>query len=102
MMENIYFTTTNGKLVNNYDIAKAAIINGDCIDDNNFEEVRKYASTCNGIVREIKPSIKKCLQNGEKVTAVKLYYIRHPGIGLKEAKEAVDIMEAKMKSKNTI
>lgn len=102
MMENIYFTTTNGTLVNNYDIAKTAIINGDYIDNNNFEEVRKYAGTCKGIVREINPSIKKCLQNGEKVTAVKLYYTRHPGIGLKEAKEAVDIMEAKMKSKNTI
>lgn len=58
MMENIYFTTTNGTLVNNYDIAKTAIINGDYIDDNNFEEVRKYASNCKGIVREIKPSIK--------------------------------------------
>ena len=97
MMENIYFTTINGTLVNNYDIAKAAIIN-----ENNFDEVRRYASTCRGIIKEIRPSIKKCLQNGEKVTAIKLYYIRHPGIGLKEVKEAVDIMEAKMKSKNTI
>ena len=102
MMEDIYFTTINGTLVNNYDIAKAAIINGDFINENNFDEVRRYASTCKGIIKEIRPSIKKCLQNGEKVTAIKLYYIRHPGIGLKEAKEAVDIMEAKMKSKNTI
>lgn len=102
MMENIYFTTTSGKLVNNYDIAKAASIIGDTIDENNFDEVRRYASICQGIVKEIRPSIKRCLQNGDKVTAIKLYYNRHPGIGLKEAKEAVDIMEVKMKSRNAI
>ena len=102
MIENIYFTTTSGELVNNYDIAKAATINGDFIDNNNFDEIRKYASTCKGIVKEIKPSIRKCLQNGEKVTAIKLYYTRHPGIGLKEAKETVEIMEAKMKARNEI
>ena len=97
MTENIYFTTTNGTLVNNYDIAKTAIISGNFIDGNNFDEVRRYASICKGIIKEIKPSIKRCLRDGNKVTAVKLYYTRHPGIGLKEAKEAVDIMEAKMK-----
>ena len=32
MDKEIYFTTTSGKLVNNYDIAKVAIINGDTVD----------------------------------------------------------------------
>ena len=97
MSNEIYFTTTNGKLVTNHDIVKAAIINGDCIDEYNLDEVRKYASTCKGVVKEINPSIKVCLQNGDKITAVKLYYYRHPGIGLKDAKNIIDDMEAKMK-----
>ena len=97
MSNEIYFTTTNGKLVTNHDIAKAAIINGDCIDWYNLDEVRKYASTCKGVVKEINPSIKVCLQNGDKITAVKLYYYRHPGITLKDAKNVIDNMEAKMK-----
>ena len=33
MSNDIYFTTTNGKLVTNHDIAKAAIINGDTVDE---------------------------------------------------------------------
>lgn len=97
MNNDIYFTTTSGKLITNHDIAKAAIINGDCVDAFNLDDVRKYAETCKGIVKEINPSIKVCLQNGEKVAAVKLYYYRHPGIGLKEAKNAIDEMESKMK-----
>ena len=97
MSNDIYFTTTSGKLITNHDIAKAAIINGDTIDEYNLDDVRKYASRCNGIVKEINPSIKVCLQNGDKITAVKLYYYRHPGIGLKDAKNIIDDMEAKMK-----
>ena len=97
MSNDIYFTTTSGKLVTNHDIAKAAIINGDTVDEYSLDDVRKYASACNGIVKEINPSIKVCLQNGDKITAVKLYYYRHPGIGLKDAKNIIDDMEAKMK-----
>ena len=96
-MNDIYFTTTSGRLVTNHDIAKAAIINGDTVDEYNLDEVRKYASTCKGIVKEINPSIKVCLQNGDKITAVKLYYYRHPGITLKDAKNVIDDMESKMK-----
>ena len=97
MSNDIYFTTTNGKLVTNHDIAKAAIINGDTVDEYNLEEVRKYANTCKGVIKEINPSIKVCLQNVDKITAVKLYYYRHPGIGLKDAKNIIDDMESKMK-----
>ena len=96
-MNDIYFTTTSGKLITNHDIAMAAIINGDTVDERDLEEVRKYASTCKGVIKEINPSIKVCLQNGDKITAVKLYYYRHPGIALKDAKNVIDEMEAKMK-----
>lgn len=97
MAKEIYFTTTSGKLVNNYDIAKAAIINGDTVDEYNFDDVRKYAATCKGIIKEINPSIKVCLQNNDRITAIKLYYLRHPGIALKDARNAIDEMEEKMK-----
>lgn len=96
MSNDIYFTTTSGKLITNHDIAKAAMINGDCIDEYELGDVRKYASTCKGIVKEINPSIKVCLQNGDKITAIKLYYYRHPGIGFGDAKNAIEDMEAKM------
>ena len=96
-MNDIYFTTTSGKLITNHDIAMAAIINGDTVDERNLEEVRKYASTCKGIVKEINPSIKVCLQNGNKVTAVKLYYYRHPGITVKDALNVINEMEEKMR-----
>lgn len=97
MAKEIYFTTTSGKLVNNYDIAKAAIINGDTVGEYNFDDVRKYAVTCKGIIKEINPSIKVCLQNGDRITAIKLYYFRHHGIALKDARNAIDEMEEKMK-----
>ena len=97
MSNDIYFTTTRGKLVTNHDIAKAATINGDTIDEYNLDDVRKYANTRKGIVKEINPSIKVCLQNGDKITAVKLYYYRHPGITLKDAKNVIDDVEEKMR-----
>ena len=102
MAKEIYFTTTSGKLVNNYDIAKAVIINGDTVDEYNFDDVRKYAATCKGIIKEINPSIKVCLRNGDRVTAIRLYYLRHPGIALKDAKNAIDIIEAKMKVRREV
>ena len=102
MVKEIYFTTTSGKLVNNYDIAKVAIINGDTIDEYNVDDIRKYAATCKGIIKEINPSIKVCLRNGNRVTAIKLYYLRHPGIALKDARNAINEMEEKMKARREI
>ena len=95
-MNDIYFTTTSGKLVTNHDIAKAAIINGDNVVEYDLNDVRKYARTCKGIVKEINPSIKICLQNGDRSTAIKLYYLRHPGITLKDAQKIINEMEDKM------
>lgn len=95
-MNDIYFTTTSGKLITNHDIAEAAIINGDIVDAYNLDDVRKYARTCKGIVKEINPSIKVCLQNGDRSTAIKLYYYRHSGITLKDAQKVINEMEEKM------
>ena len=59
-----------------------------------IEELEEEA--CKGIVKEINPSIKVCLQNGNKTTAVKLYYYRHPGITVKDALNVINEMEEKM------
>lgn len=40
------FYNNKRKLVINKHIVEAAIINGDMIDENNLNEVRRYASTC--------------------------------------------------------
>ena len=103
MVGDIYFATTEGGLVTNRDVAKMAfVVNGDYVDEYNFDEVREYAKKCRGITKEVNPSIKMCLRNHEKVKAVMIYRDRHPGIGLKGAKDAIDMIEAKMKVRREI
>ena len=76
--------------------------NGDYVDEDNLDEVREYTKNCKGITKEVNPSIKMCLRNHEKVKAIMIYRDRHPGIGLKEAKDAIDMIEAKMKVRREI
>lgn len=97
-MEYVYFSTNNGKLVTNWDIAKAAtIVNGKEIGGNELEQVRKYAKSCKGIKKEIKnPSIKYLLAHGDKYTAIKIYYRRHPEKTLKEARDVIEEILRKM------
>ena len=103
MVGDIYFATTEGGLVTNRDVAKMAfVVNGDYVDEDNFDEVREYTKKCRGITKEVNPSIKMCLRNHEKVKAIMIYRDRHPGIGLKEAKDAIDMVEAKMKVRREI
>ncbi|MEE8451854.1 MAG: hypothetical protein V3R99_08065 [Thermoguttaceae bacterium] len=42
----------------------------------------------------IEAEVLKLLQSGKKIAAIKLYRENHPGIGLKEAKDAVEAMAA--------
>lgn len=103
MVGDVYFATTDGKLVTNRDVAKMAfVVNGDCIDEENLDEVREYTKKCKGITKEVNPSIKVCLRNHEKAKATMIYYDRHPGIRLTEAKAFVDLIEAKMKIRNEL
>ena len=103
MVGDIYFATTEGGLVTNRDVAKMAfVVNGDYVDEDNLDEVREYTKKCRGITKEVNPSIKMCLRNHEKVRAIMIYRDRHPGIGLKEAKDAIDMIEAKMKARREI
>ena len=103
MIGDIYFATTDGSLVTNRDVAKMAfVVDGDYVDENNLNEIREYAKKCKGILKEVNPSIKVCLRNHEKVKAIRIYYDRHPEIGLVKAKEAVELIEAKMRVRKEI
>lgn len=98
-MDEIYFGTKDGDLLDNYDIAKIAYVKSDRrIALGDIDELRDYAKTCKGIAREISnPSVKYLVEHGNKVKAIKLYQRKHPGIGLREAKQAVDCLERNYK-----
>lgn len=98
MIGDIYFSTTKGGLVTNYELAKMAyVVNAISIDADDLDAVRKYAKSCKGIRKEVNPSIKMCLKNNEDVKAIMIYRDRHPGVGLKGAKEAIEDMKAKLR-----
>lgn len=97
-MEYIYFSMDDGKLVTNWDIAKAAqIVSGYDVDGGNLEFIRSYAKSCKGIKREIKhPSVKYLLTHGDKVRAIQIYYRCHPEKTLKEARDVIEEILRKM------
>lgn len=97
MINDIYFAANDGKLVTNYELAKMAfVVNGVFIKADNLDMIREFAASCKGILKEVNPSVKVCLKNGDKVKAVMIYRDRHPGMSLKEAKSIIDDMEKKM------
>lgn len=103
-MNYIYFETTNGRLVTNYNISTTAeIVNGKKIDSEDFVSVREYVKgACNGILKEVKnPSVNFLIKKGRKIDAVKLYYDTHTGISLSEAKNIIEEMmeECKLNEK---
>lgn len=94
--KKIYFGTTDGGIVDNLDIAKAAKIFTDAdIDYEDLDRIRCVARmACKGITREIEnPSVKYLVANGFKTKAVSLWHDKHPGTTLKEAYAAVNRME---------
>ena len=98
MISDIYFATIDNSLVTNRDISKMAfVVHGKCIDSDDLDNIREYAKSCNGIKKEVNPSIRVCLKNGEKIMAIKIYRDRHPCIGLVEVKHIIDDMEEKRK-----
>lgn len=97
MINDIYFAANDGKLITNHELAKMAfVVNGVSIKANDLDAIRKFATSCRGILKEVNPSVKVCLKNGEKVKAVMIYRDRHPGMSLKEAKSIIDVMEKRM------
>lgn len=98
-MKKIYFATFDGGIVDNYDIAKAALIVGsETFDPEDLDSVRKYVTICAGVIKELEnPSVKYLVANGHKVKAVMLYRDKHPGCTLKQAYMAVNNMAKKLK-----
>lgn len=94
-MEYIYFSTIDGDMVDNYDLVRMAkVVNNVDINAEDFEKVRKYAKLCDGICKEINPSIKYLVKNGRKVKAAQIYHRRHPELRLSDCKKIIDeIME---------
>lgn len=99
-MEEVYFGTKDGDLIDRYEISKIAYLTtGIRISTDDISSIREFSKTCKGISGEIKrPSVKWLVQHGHKVKAVKIYYKIHSGISLKEAKEIVDSMEEKCRN----
>ena len=97
-MNKIYFATKDGGIIDQYDLAKAAlIVAGKKIDCEDLDAVRRFALACAGVVREVEnPSVKYLVANGFKVKAVSLWRDKHPGSTLKEAYIAVNRMEKTM------
>lgn len=98
MTERTYFETINGDIVDNYDIAKAVNISlGIKIDYTNLKEVDNVIQYCLGITGKLNnPTVEMFLNKGEKIQAIRLFYLTHPGSTLSEAKQIVEDMEKVM------
>lgn len=94
-MDIIYFGTTDGDLVTNWNLARMAqVVCGMKIDGDNFNAVRDFAKSCSGITGEIrKPSVKFLLEHGNRVMAIRVYYERHKELGLDGARKAIEALE---------
>ena len=103
LMGKIYFGTTDGDLLEPYEISRIAFLTiGERISVDDLVSIKSFAASCKEITGEVKnPSIKHLIRDGHKVKAVKIYYKRHPEISLKEAKDIVDSMEEDMKKEKT-
>lgn len=97
-MNYVYFSTTDGALLDNFDIARASfIVDGNHIDYNDLDAIRNYTMKCKGIKKEIKtPSIKYLIKRGFKLQAVKVYKRSHPDKSLSEVKKIVDSIAEKI------
>ncbi len=99
MTGDIYFMDINGKLVTNRELARMALITkGENIYAEDLDSIRNFAKLCKGITKEVTPDIKTCLKNGDKVKAITIYYDNHPGLGLKNAKNIIDVLESVLRT----
>lgn len=91
--KEIYFELTNHDLISGTKLREMMyVINNDKLGFMyTKEEVRKFAKSCKGIVRELKhPSVTKLIQYGFKATAVYVYYKENPNVSLVDARKHVE------------
>lgn len=93
-MQYIYFSTVDGGMVDNYDIVRMAKVVYDVnIYPTDFVEIRKFANQCEGICKEINPSVKYLVKNGRKAMATMVYHRKHLDISLADCKKVIDDIE---------
>ena len=99
MTNKIYFATFDGMLLDNHYIARLGTLkDGKPVDAEDLDYVREIAASFKGIKKEVKnPSVNYLIKTGRKYTAIRLFRDRHPKLSIKQAKEAIDRMEASMK-----
>lgn len=91
----IYFGTTDGDLLSNYEVARIArVVYDSVIDYRDFEAVRAFAKLCKGITKEIKnPSVKFLIEHGHKVKAMRILRERNPEMSMVEARNFIDELD---------
>jgi hypothetical protein len=103
--KKIYFTTTTGNVINNFGIARLAMLHdGEYIKSDDYDRLREYAETCKGIIKEIEnPSVEHLLRCGYRASAINVYKDKHPELSFIAVRNAIDRIEYKMKNraKNT-
>ena len=96
-VKEIYFETTNNGLVTSDSLCRmASVVFGEKINNTDFEAIRDFAKRCNGVVKEVEPSVDELVSRGEKVTAIRVYMNNHPGTRLIEARNIVEAMATRI------
>lgn len=99
--KKIYFTTINGNVINNFGLARLAMLrDGELIASNDYDRLREYAETCKGIIKEIEnPSVEHLLRCGYRASAINVYKDKHPELSYMAVRNAIDRIEYKMKNR---
>jgi len=96
----LWFATTDGDLMDDYQIRRIArIVHDVVIPSDDHDAIRAYAKTCKGITHEVKhPSVDYLLKHGHKVTAMRIYRNTHPDVTLLEARQYIESRESTLKA----
>ena len=103
-MKKIYFTTIEKNVIDNFGVSRLALMHDAVrITSDDFDALRSYAASCDGIIREVEnPSVEYLLRNGHRFSAYKVFRDKHPDMNFAAVKVAIDRIEEKMeKRKNT-
>lgn len=99
-IKNKLFELKDGRLISGLEVANAYyIITGKDLNmDDAYDFYNFVHFKCEGIIKEFKrPTIPQLLENGEYIRAIK-YYRDAMGVGLKEAKDAVNKIREEMRA----
>ena len=100
-MERIYFATIDNDVIDNFAVCHLALMHDAVrIPHDDFDTLRSYTASCDGIIREIEnPSVEHLLRNKHRFSAIKVYRDKHPNMSLLAVRNAVNRIEEKMKKR---